>query len=54
LDDRTERRLAELVRRTGRTRTYYVRELVEEHLAEMERRYLAEARRAKMRGGTKT
>jgi RHH-type rel operon transcriptional repressor/antitoxin RelB len=44
-----ERRLAELARRTGRTKTYYVREMIGERLAEVERRYLGEARRVKMR-----
>jgi predicted DNA-binding protein len=28
--------------------------MIDEHLAEMERRYLAEARRVKIRRGTKT
>ena len=34
---------AELARRTGRTKSYYAREMIETHLAEVERRYLAEA-----------
>jgi RHH-type rel operon transcriptional repressor/antitoxin RelB len=49
-----ERRLAELARRTGRTKTYYVREMIGDRLAELERRYLGEARREKMRPRAKT
>jgi RHH-type rel operon transcriptional repressor/antitoxin RelB len=47
LEPGTERRLAELARRTGRTRSYYAREMIEAHLGEMERRYLGEARKAR-------
>ena len=39
-----ERRLATLAQRTGRTITYYVREMVEENIEEFEDRFLAEAR----------
>jgi RHH-type rel operon transcriptional repressor/antitoxin RelB len=36
-----ERRLAELAARTGRTKTFYVREAVLEYLDEMEERYIS-------------
>ena len=36
-----EKRLEELARRTGRTKSYYVREALLEHLNEMEDRYIA-------------
>ena len=37
-----EKRLEKLARRTGRTKTYYVREAILEHLQDMEELYLAE------------
>lgn len=37
-----EKRLEKLARRTGRTKTYYVREAIVEHLEDLEDRYLAE------------
>ena len=37
-----ERRLERLARRTGRTKTYYVREAILEHLEDLEDMYLAE------------
>lgn len=40
----TDRRLSELARRTGRTKSYYVRELIESNMEDLEDRYLAEAR----------
>ena len=36
-----EERLEKLARRTGRTKSYYVREALLEHLEEMEDRYIA-------------
>ena len=39
-----ERRLSELAKRTGRTKTYYARELIEVNIEDLEDRYLAEAR----------
>ena len=39
-----DRRLSELARRTGRTKSYYVRELIESNMEDLEDRYLAEAR----------
>ena len=49
LDSEVERRLAELARRTGRTKSYYARELIEGNLEDLEDRYLAEARLEKRR-----
>jgi len=37
-----EKRLEKLARRTGRTKTYYVREAILTHLADLEDLYLAE------------
>ena len=37
-----EKRLEKLARRTGRTKTYYVREAILEHLEDIEDLYLAE------------
>ena len=37
-----EKRLEKLARRTGRTKTYYVRQAILEHLEDLEDRYLAE------------
>jgi len=44
-----EKRLSDLARRTGRTKTYYVRELIEGNLEDLEDRYLAESRLEKRR-----
>ena len=41
LDPDTEKRLEELAARTGRTKSYYAREALLEHLDEMEARYIA-------------
>jgi RHH-type transcriptional regulator, rel operon repressor / antitoxin RelB len=49
LDPAIERRLSDLARRTGRTKTYYARELIEGNLEDLEDRYLAEARLEKRR-----
>jgi len=49
LDPEIERRLAELARRTGRTKSYYARELIEGNLEDLEDHYLAEARLEKRR-----
>ena len=46
-----EKRLEELAKRTGRTKTYYVREAIVEHLDDLEDRYLAEARLQALRSG---
>jgi RHH-type rel operon transcriptional repressor/antitoxin RelB len=49
LSDEMERRLSDLAARTGRTKAYHVAELVEEHIDDLEDRYLAEARLEKRR-----
>ncbi len=49
LDPDIERRLSELAKRTGRTKTYYARELIEGNIEDLEDRYLAEARLEKPR-----
>jgi len=41
LDTKTEKRLDRLARKTGRTKTYYAREAILEHLDELEDVYLA-------------
>ena len=46
LDPDIERRLDELARRTGRTKSFYARELIE---SDIEDRYFAEARLEKRR-----
>jgi RHH-type transcriptional regulator, rel operon repressor / antitoxin RelB len=46
-----EKRLEKLARQTGRTKTYYVREAILEHLAEIEDLYLAEDRLDRIRSG---
>jgi RHH-type transcriptional regulator, rel operon repressor / antitoxin RelB len=46
-----EKRLEKLARRTGRTKTYYVREAILEHLDDLEDLYLAERRLERVRTG---
>jgi RHH-type rel operon transcriptional repressor/antitoxin RelB len=46
-----EARLSSLAKTTGRTKSYYVREALEEHLADIEDLYLAETRLRKVRSG---
>ncbi len=41
LDQQTEQRLTNLARKTGRTKSYYAREAILEHLEDMEDAYLA-------------
>lgn len=41
LDKQIEERLARLARRTGRTKTFYAREAILEHLDDLEDSYLA-------------
>lgn len=41
LPEDIEKRLAELARKTGRTKTFYVREAILDHLDEIEDKYLA-------------
>ena len=44
LNPEVDRRLAELAKLTGRTKSYYARELIESNLEDLEDRYLAESR----------
>ena len=46
-----EARLDDLARRTGRTKTFYARQAIIEHLADMEDVYLAESRLEDLRLG---
>lgn len=46
-----ERRLERLARRTGRTKTFYVREALLEHLEDLEDVYMAEAALDRIRTG---
>jgi RHH-type rel operon transcriptional repressor/antitoxin RelB len=46
-----ERRLEKLARRTGRTKTYYVREAILEHLGDLEDLYLAEGALERIHSG---
>jgi RHH-type transcriptional regulator, rel operon repressor / antitoxin RelB len=46
-----EERLERLAKETGRTKTYYVREAILEHLAELEDIYLAEQVLERVRAG---
>ena len=46
-----EKRLEKLARRTGRTKTYYVRQAILEHLEDLEDRYLAERALERIRSG---
>ena len=49
VDPDVERRLAELAKRTGRSKAYYARELIEANIEDLEDRCLAEARLLKRR-----
>jgi RHH-type transcriptional regulator, rel operon repressor / antitoxin RelB len=46
-----EARLAELARRTGRSKSFYAREAILAHLDELEDLYLAESRLEELREG---
>lgn len=46
-----EMRLDRLAKLTGRTKTYYVREAIEDHLDDLEEAYLAEKMLEKVRSG---
>ncbi len=46
-----EKRLERLARRTGRTKTFYVREALLEHLEDLEDMYLAESALERIRTG---
>ncbi len=51
LPEEIEKRLARLAKRTGRTKTYYAREAILQHLEDLEDIYLAEKRLAQIRAG---
>ena len=51
LPEDIESRLDKLAKATGRTKSFYVREAILEHLADLEDLYLAEKRLAKVRNG---
>jgi len=44
LDKETDSRLTKLAQVTGRTKSFYIRQLLEEHLDDLEDRYIAEQR----------
>ena len=46
-----EKRLEKLARRTGRTKTYYVRQAILEHLDDLEDLYLAERALERVQSG---
>ncbi|HEY1471069.1 MAG TPA: DUF6290 family protein [Candidatus Acidoferrum sp.] len=46
-----EKRLEKLARLTGRTKTYYVREAILDHLEDLEDMYLAESALERIRSG---
>jgi len=55
LPEEIEIRLEKLAKSTGRTKSFYAREAIIEHLADLEDMYLAEKRLAKVLSGkTKT
>ena len=55
LPEEIEIRLEKLAKSTGRTKSFYAREAIIEHLADLEDLYLAEKRLTKVRSGkTKT
>ncbi len=51
LPETIEKRLDRLAKRTGRTKTYYAREAILQHLDELEDIYLAEKRLEAVRSG---
>jgi RHH-type transcriptional regulator, rel operon repressor / antitoxin RelB len=51
LPESIEKRLEKLARRTGRTKTFYVREALLQHLDELEDLYLAERSLDRIRKG---
>ena len=51
LPEDIESRLDKLAKATGRTKRFYAREAILEHLADLEDLYLAEKRLAKVRNG---
>jgi RHH-type rel operon transcriptional repressor/antitoxin RelB len=51
LPENIEKRLDRLAKRTGRTKTYYAREAILQHIEDLEDIYLAEKRLAEIRAG---
>ena len=51
LPESIEKRLEKLAKRTGRTKTFYVREAILQHLEELEDLYLAERSLDRIRSG---
>jgi RHH-type rel operon transcriptional repressor/antitoxin RelB len=51
LPETIEKRLEKLAQRTGRTKTYYAREAILVHLADLEDLYLAEDRLERIQSG---
>lgn len=51
LPESIEKRLEKLARRTGRTKTFYAREAILQHIEELEDVYLAESRLERIRNG---
>jgi RHH-type rel operon transcriptional repressor/antitoxin RelB len=51
LPEEVEKRLERLARRTGRTKTYYARQAILEHLEDLEDVYLAEEALDRIRQG---
>ena len=51
LPEKIEKRLERLAKRTGRTKTYYAREAILEHLDDLEDIYLAQKRLEAVRAG---
>ena len=51
LPQSVEKRLEKLARRTGRTKTFYAREAILEHLEDLEDLYLAERALERIRSG---
>ena len=51
LPEDIESRLDKLAKATGRTKSFYAREAILEHLADLEDLYIAEKRLAKVRNG---
>ena len=54
LPEDVETRLDQLAKRTGRTKSYYAREAIVQHIDELEEIYLAEAELEAIRAGAKT
>jgi RHH-type rel operon transcriptional repressor/antitoxin RelB len=51
LPENVEQRLSALAQRTGRSKTFYAREAILEHLDDMEDLYLAEQQMTEIRAG---